>query len=347
MYRTYAGDVSALGGGIFADIGAGMDTITPFMGTILVVAVVGFAASLAGTESASAAGDDYPMAETLVIDGVGTCLGAIFGSFYGTTVYIGHPIHKTLGAKSGYSVFNGVIYFIVLWSGMFATIYKVIPGCANGALLIFVGLFMCRQAIEDVPPDYYPAIFFGLFPCLCNWAKLRIDPGVTWTLARILEQYGKGGWWAGGTRTRATGAGGHGHRDDGPGRRRVVHAHHNVDLLLLHGPQLQSRRHHVRHRDVPPAGHRHSDDLQRADVRQRRRLCPKMGPERVGYYPKKNKDTNFSWMWTVAFAMCTIFFLIQFALQRAGIIDPPIVREKPGGPSKAAVADAKTDIVEA
>merc|ERR550537_2074420 len=49
---------------------------------------------------------------------------------------------------------------------------------------------------------------------------------------------------------------------------------------------------------------------------------PKMGPERIGYYPKKNKDTNF-------------------ALQRAGIIDPPIVREKPGGPSKAAVADAK------
>ena len=38
-----------------------------------------------------------------------------------------------------------------------------------------------------------------------------------------------------------------------------------------------------------------------------------------------------------------------FALQRAGMIDPPIVREKPGagGPSKAAVADAKTDIVEA
>ena len=74
---------------------------------------------------------------------------------------------------------------------------------------------------------------------------------------------------------------------------------------------------------------------------------PKMGPERIGFYPKKNKDTNFSWMWTVAFAMSTVFFLIHFALQRAGIIDPPIVREKPGGPSKAAVADAKSDIVEA
>ena len=76
---------------------------------------------------------------------------------------------------------------------------------------------------------------------------------------------------------------------------------------------------------------------------------PKMGPERMGMYPKTNEDTNFSWMWTVAFAMCTGFFLIHFALQRAGMIDPPIVRARPGagGPSKAAAADAKSDIVEA
>merc|ERR1712196_83524 len=59
-------------------------------------------------------------------------------------------------------------------------------------------------------------------------------------------------------------------------------------------------------------------------------FIPRMGPERVGYYPKKAHDANFSWMWTWAFAMCTIFFLLQFALQRAGMIDPPIVREKPG-----------------
>ena len=337
MYRTYAGDVSALGGGIFADIGAGMDTITPFMGTILVVAVVGFAASLAGTESAAAAGDDYPMAESLVVDGVGTCLGAIFGSFYGTTIYIGHPIHKTLGAKRGYSVANGVIYFIVLWSGLFASLYKVIPGCANGALLIFVGLFMCRQAIEDVPPDYYPATFFGLFPCLCNWAALRVDPGSN----------GDGGWWAGGTQRGAEGMGinfmGQGGGEwftlimtsifcyctDRNFKAGAIMCAIATFLQLLTGiPTIYN---------APTAGKKKYD------------FIPRMGPERVGYYPKKAHDANFSWMWTVAFAMCTIFFLLQFALQRAGMIDPPIVREKPGagGPSKAAVADAKSDIVEA
>jgi hypothetical protein len=338
MYRTYAGDVSALGGGIYTDIGAGMDTITPFMGTILVVAVVGFAASLAGTESAAAAGDDYPMAESLIVDGIGTCLGACFGSFYGTTIYIGHPIHKTLGAKRGYSVANGVIYFIVLWSGLFAWLYKVIPGCANGALLIFVGLFMCRQAIEDVPPDYYPATFFGLFPCLCNWAALRVDPGSN----------GDGGWWAGGTQRGAEGMGinfmGQGGGEwftlimtsvfcyctDRNFKAGAIMCAIATFLQLLTGiPTIYN---------APTAGKKKYDYI------------PRMGPERVGYYPKRPHDANFSWMWTVAFAMCTIFFLFQFALQRAGMIDPPIVREKPGagGPSKAAAADPKNiDIVEA
>jgi len=252
-----------------------------------------------------------------------------------------------------------VVYFIFLTSGMFATIYSVIPGCANGALLIFVGLLICRQAIEDNPPDYYPAIFFGLFPCLCNWAKLRIDPGVTWNnYARawleddfILEQYGKGGtsagpgkWWdspdagnwgAVGMGIEMMGQGGGEwftliitsifcYCTDRNFKAGAIMCAIATFLQLVTG--------------IPTVFNAttYANDG-----------TPKMGPERIGYYPKKNKDTNFSWMWTVAFAMSTGFFLIHFALQRAGIIDPPIVREKPGGPSKAAVADAKTDIVEA
>ena len=373
-YRTFAGDVSLWGGGIFSDVGTGFSEIGPFIGLILVVGVVGFAASLASVESASAAGDDYPMAETLVIDGVGTCLGAIFGSFYGTTVYIGHPVHKALGAKRGYSFINGVLYFILLTSGMFATIYNTIPNCANGALLIFVGLLICRQAVEDNPPDYYPAIFFGLFPCLCNWAKLRIDPGVTYNNSgRMFASWnddnltfdvddfvaGKysasngnwiavhpGKWWdnpdagnwgAVGMGIEMMGQGGGEwftlimtsifcYCTDRNFKAGAIMCAAATFLQLFTGIPTLFNANTYAHDGTP-----------------------KMGPERMGLYKKRNEDTNFSWMWTVAFAMCTGFFLIHFALQRAGMIDPPIVRAKPGagGPSKAAVADAKSDIVEA
>ena len=374
MYDTYAGNIDALGGGIFSDIGYGMSSIVPFMGTVLVVAVVGFAASLASCESASAAGDDYPMAETLIIDGIGTCLGACFGSFYGTTVYIGHPVHKALGARRGYSAINGMLYFVLLWSGLFASLYKSIPGCAASALLIFVGLLICRQAIEDNPPDYYPAIFFGLFPCLCNWAKLRIDPGVTYNNSGrmfaawnddtktfdvddfVAGQYsasngnwiavhpGKwwdnpdaGNWGAVGMGIEMMGQGGGEwftlimtsifcYCTDRNFKAGAIMCAAATFLQLFTGIPTLFNANTYAHDGTP-----------------------KMGPERMGLYRKRNEDTNFSWMWTVAFAMCTGFFLIHFALQRAGMIDPPIVRAKPGAgsPSKAAAADAKDDIVEA
>ena len=50
----------------------------------------------------------------------------------------------------------------------------------------------------------------------------------------------------------------------------------------------------------------------------------KMGPEKAGLYPKISDDTNFSWMWATAFAMGTAFFLVHLAMQKAGLLDPPI-----------------------
>lgn len=33
----------------------------------------------------------YPIRETMISDGVGTLIGAILGSPFGTVIYIGHP----------------------------------------------------------------------------------------------------------------------------------------------------------------------------------------------------------------------------------------------------------------
>merc|ERR1719271_1535647 len=155
-----------------SDIG---DCIT----TLFLVGAVSFTATMTCVESASAAGDDYPMAETMIIDGVGTCIGALFGGIFSTTVYIGHPIHKALGARRGYSLFNGIIYFILLLSGVFASMYESIPECANGAILTFVGLLLGRQAFEESKPSHYPALLLSTFPFICNWAKLsNPDEGV-------------------------------------------------------------------------------------------------------------------------------------------------------------------------
>ena len=33
----------------------------------------------------------YPIRETMISDGIGTLIGAILGSPFGTVIYIGHP----------------------------------------------------------------------------------------------------------------------------------------------------------------------------------------------------------------------------------------------------------------
>jgi len=100
-------------------------------------------------------------------------IAALAGGMFGTTVYIGHPVHKALGAKIGYSILNGVLYFIFLSTGIFAWIYNVIPVCANGANLVFVGLQLSRQAFEETPARHNPCLLLGLMPFICNMMQLE------------------------------------------------------------------------------------------------------------------------------------------------------------------------------
>ena len=41
-----------------------------------------------------------------------------------------------------------------LLSGMFAWLYNVLPACASGSILVFVGLLLGRQAFEETPPRH-------------------------------------------------------------------------------------------------------------------------------------------------------------------------------------------------
>ena len=63
--------------------------------------------SLQNIESAEAAGDPYPTGPCLAVNGAGSIAASLFGSCFPTTIYIGHPGWKGMGARGGYSVING------------------------------------------------------------------------------------------------------------------------------------------------------------------------------------------------------------------------------------------------
>ena len=111
------------------------------------------------------------------MDGLGTCIGALFGSFLPTTVYLGHPIHKKYGATAGYSILNAVVFFTVLNAGIYPLIEAVIPYACVAPILMVVGLTVAANALDVSPRRHTVAIFIGLFCVLADY--IQVEFGLT------------------------------------------------------------------------------------------------------------------------------------------------------------------------
>jgi adenine/guanine/hypoxanthine permease len=141
---------------------------------VIPIGLLGVLASLQNIESAAAAGDSYPVRPSLVVNGLGTLAGACFGSPFPTSIYIGHPAWKKLGARAGYSVLNGVAITAVCLTGTMAALTWLIPAEAGIAIILWIGVIITAQAFEVTPPRHYVAVVVGLFPGLAAWAMLVV-----------------------------------------------------------------------------------------------------------------------------------------------------------------------------
>jgi len=130
--------------------------------------------SLQNIESAEAAGDSYPTAPSLTINGIGSVAASAFGSCFPTTIYIGHPGWKALGARSGYSVLNGVFFCAIALFGLTHIISAVIPVEAGMAIVLWIGIVITAQAFVATPRAHAPAVALGLFPAIAGWGVLIV-----------------------------------------------------------------------------------------------------------------------------------------------------------------------------
>ena len=143
-----------------------------WMGYLSVIVPMGLfnvIGSLQNIESAEAAGDRYPTAPSLAINGIGTISAALFGSCFPTTIYIGHPGWKGMGARSGYSTLNGVVVTAICLTGTVAFINSLIPMQAGIAIVLWIGIIITAQAFQATPSEHAPAVAVGLFPAIAAW----------------------------------------------------------------------------------------------------------------------------------------------------------------------------------
>ena len=148
--------------------------VVAYLSVVIPIGLLGVLASLQNIESAAAAGDNYPVRPSLVINGLGTIAAACFGSPFPSSIYIGHPAWKRLGARAGYSVLNGVGVTLVCLTGSMAALSWCIPAEAGIAIILWIGIIIAAQAFEVTEKKYYPAVVVGLLPALAAWVMLGV-----------------------------------------------------------------------------------------------------------------------------------------------------------------------------
>ncbi|CAM9279105.1 unnamed protein product [Ectocarpus sp. 8 AP-2014] len=140
-----------------------------YLGIVFPIAISAVGTSLMALVSAKAAGDAYPVTESMVADGVGTMVTSLFGSPFGTVMYFGHPAYKKSGAKTGYSLINGLLYLFLSWFGLVALIRSIVNQPTIGPIVLFVGLMLLEECFRFLPARHYAAVLFGLFPSIADW----------------------------------------------------------------------------------------------------------------------------------------------------------------------------------
>jgi AGZA family xanthine/uracil permease-like MFS transporter len=152
--------------------------LLPYLSVIVAMGLFNVLGSLQNIESAEAAGDAYDTRPSLLVNGLGSVAAALFGSSFPTTIYIGHPGWKALGARAGYSVLNGAFVTIICVTGTLAWIAWAIPIDAGMAIVLWIGIVISAQAFQVTPREHAPAVVVGMLPGIGAWGALMAKNGL-------------------------------------------------------------------------------------------------------------------------------------------------------------------------
>ena len=149
-----------------------------YLSVILPMGIFNVVGSLQNIESAEAAGDRYRTFPSLMANGIGSVVAALFGSAFPTTIYIGHPGWKRLGARAGYSALNGIFITFLCLTGTIQTVLNFIPLEAGIGILLYIGIIIVAQSFQETPKEHALAVAVGLFPALAAWGLLMVETGL-------------------------------------------------------------------------------------------------------------------------------------------------------------------------
>lgn len=146
-----------------------------FFSIVLPMGLFNAIGSLQNLESAEAAGDHFATKPAMLTNGLGTIVAAAFGSPFPTTIYIGHPAWKAMGARAGYSLVNGIVIAIFCSIGAITLVLKFVPLEVTLGILLWIGMLIAAQCFQEVPKHHALAVVLGFIPSLAAWVLIVIE----------------------------------------------------------------------------------------------------------------------------------------------------------------------------
>jgi AGZA family xanthine/uracil permease-like MFS transporter len=140
---------------------------------LIPVQIYNFIETMNNVEAAESAGDKYPVGTCQVTDGVGTMVGAVFGSPFPTTVYIGHPVYKEMKARCGYVLGVGIVFFLAATFGLLAFLSNLIPLSAAAPILVFVAISLISHNATSVKKSHIIAIILAMMPHVSSFVMVK------------------------------------------------------------------------------------------------------------------------------------------------------------------------------
>lgn len=155
------------------------------LAALLPISVYNFIETMNNVEAMASAGDDYNVAEAQLADGIGTMVGTLFGGVFPTTVYLASVSSKWLKGGRGYSVINGIVFFVASTFGIIAAMAAIIPLQVVAPILVFVGITMVSQTFSSIPQKHFPAAILAMYPYLANYLSTKFGGAAPDALAAV------------------------------------------------------------------------------------------------------------------------------------------------------------------
>jgi AGZA family xanthine/uracil permease-like MFS transporter len=157
----------------------GLPATVPYLPLILPFGLLMVVGGINVTESARAAGDDYPTRDILLVEALATLIAGMCGGVAQTTPYIGQPAYKAMGARAGYTLVTGLVIGLGGIFGYLANLVELLPVAVLAPILVFISISITTQAFEATPLRYAAAVVFSFFPAIARMLAIKLgDPSI-------------------------------------------------------------------------------------------------------------------------------------------------------------------------